>query len=193
MKLIYPAILAGAALAGLAIFVPSWAGKEAVHHITVALPDGRTETISYTGSTIPKVTLNPAPLEIAWPGPAAFGLMPALGGGDGLFADMDRSFGALLHHAEIMQQLAANPGLHDALPFSTGETTYTLIAESLGRGACTRMVQVTQQPGQNKPQVLTRTSGNCDADGAKPAAPAPDSATIKAHMTTATPTARMAL
>ena len=49
MKLIYPAILAAAALVGLAAFAPSLAGRSRlVHHMTVWLPGGGTETISYT-------------------------------------------------------------------------------------------------------------------------------------------------
>jgi hypothetical protein len=167
MKLIYPAILAGAALIGLAAFAPSLAQKQpAVHHMTVWLPGGGMETISYTGSVAPKVIVNPVPFAFGWPGMASFGFAPSFAAMDLLSDDMDREMGAFLRQVETLTRLPTSPDLTNAglqtLP--AGGASYSLISETTVNGSCTRMVQVTRQANSDKPQVISRMSGNC-ADG----------------------------
>lgn len=195
MKLIYPAILAGAALVGLAAFTPSLAGKEpAVHYLTVALPSGGTETITYTGDVVPKVTVNPNPFEIPWSAPTVFGFMPSFVALDRLSADLDREMDAFLHQVGALTRLPASPDLSNAAlqTLPAGGTSYSLISESFGNGSCTHMVQITQRADSEKPKVVSRVSGNCDAGAAKALTPNPTLNVPKAintRMTTSAPVA----
>ncbi len=193
MKLIYPAILAGAALVGVAAFTPSLAGKPPhVHHLTVPLPGGGTETITYTGDVMPKVTMNPASLGFAWPAPIAVGVMPSFVSLDRMSGDMDREMDAFLHQVDTLARLPAgtDPGNAALQKLPAGGASYSLISESVGNGICTRMVQITQRADGEKPEVVSRASGNCDADTAKARTPEPTSKApeaIHAKMTTSTP------
>ena len=70
MKLIHTALLAGAAVLGLAALAPSFADKgQGIHRMTLSLPSGGTEIITYTGDVRPKVTFLGTPFEVAWSEP----------------------------------------------------------------------------------------------------------------------------
>ena len=174
MKLIYPAILAGAALVGLAEFTPSLAGKEpTVHHLTVPLPGGGTETITYTGDVVPEVTVNPDPFDIAWSAPTAFGFTPSFLVLDRLSADMDREMEAFSD--QIGALLPDGPEINwaalQALP--AAGTSFSLISEAMRNGSCTRMVQITKRDNSERPEVVSRVSGNCAAETARATTPEP--------------------
>jgi hypothetical protein len=201
MKLIYPAILACAALAGVALFTLSLAGKQpAVPYLTVALPGGEMQTMTYTGDVQPKVRVYSDPAEIAWPAAASFGLVPPFAALERLSFDMDREMDALVREADTLARLPASPDLSQAtlqgLP--AGEASYSLIFESVGDGTCTRLVQIAQRAAGEKPEMVSRASGNCGAGTSRVLSPEQTftgSATaIPAQMTTPPPvTARATL
>ena len=174
MKFIYPAILAGAALIGLTAFAPPLVHKEpSVHHMTVWLPGGGTETISCTGNVPPKVTLQPSTSVFDWPNRVAFGFMPSFVAMDSLWEDVDRDMAAFLRQAETLSRIPAGSDLKNAdlLTLPEGGASYSLISESTGNGTCTRMVQITRRANSEKPEIVSRTSGNCAADTAPASAP----------------------
>jgi hypothetical protein len=193
MKLIYPAILAGVALVGLAAFAPSLAGKQpTAHHLTIALPGGGTETISYTGDVVPKVSVNADPIEIVWPAPTAFGFQPSFTALDRLSFDMDRQMTAFMRQAEALARGQSSPDLSDAaMQTLPAGATYSLVSETIGDKTCTRTVQITQRIGHEKPEVVTRASGSCDAGTAQPLAPKSMSTpeAIAMHLTMPAPVA----
>jgi hypothetical protein len=189
MKLIHPAILAGAALVGLAAFAPSLAGNQlATHHLSIGLPGGG--TISYTGNAVPKVSVNPGPFEAAWFAPTVFGFGPSFAALDRLSFDMDRQMDAFVRQAEILERSASSPDLSNAaLQTLPAGASYSVMSETVGNGACTRVVQITQRADGEKPEVVSRASGNCDAGTAKALTPGPATApkAIDEHVTTSTP------
>ena len=171
MKLIYPAVLVGAALVGVAAFAPSLAQKEpSVHHMTVWLPGGGTETISYTGSAPPRVTLHPPTALFGGSRMAAFGIMPSFVALDRLSEEMDREMGALIRQAETLPRLTDGSDMTDAAlqTLPTDGVGYSLISQSIGSGTCTRMVQVIRRANSEKPEVQSRTSGHCTSEALVP-------------------------
>ena len=166
MRLIHASLLAGAAVLGLSALALTAAGASpATHQMTVQLPGGGTETIRYTGDVAPKVSFVQEPFAIAWPAPVAFGFAPSFVALDRIAADMDRQMDAFRHQAHTMANLPANGDLSQAAVQNLGPGTsaYTMVSESFGNNVCTRMTQITRPSNGGKPQVVSRTSGNCDA------------------------------
>lgn len=174
MKLIYPAILAGAAVVGLAAFaLPSSEKAPAQHRITVALPHGGTETIAYSGDTVPTVTFHPDRLETAFSAPV-LGSVPSFGG---LAFAMDQEVEAALRQADQLAQNSAQIASQ-----SRGVARYSVISTALGNHACTRLVHVTQRSDSDKPEVVSGTVGDCDGSIDKvPVTNTPSSKLINTH------------
>ena len=197
MKFIYPAILGGAALVGLAVLIPSLAGKgPLVHRLMVPLPDGGTEMITYSGDAAPKVTFHPDSFDFDWPTGPAFGFLPSFVALDRVAASMDRDMGDFLRQAETLERLPAGPTMttSPSRTIPAGDASYSQISEMIGDGTCTRMVQVTQRAPGEKPEVMSRVSGNCDAGNAPVPEPNPAGLkAIKAQMTAAPAASRTAL
>ena len=153
-----------------------------LHHLTVNLPGGGTETIEYSGDVAPKVTfLTPDMVrdreEVrVWSPFAEMQRVSAMM--DAMAADMDRQMQVSLLRAEAMRRLA--PGMTDAalggLP--AGTQSYSITTISNGQGVCTREVRITSGGAGLKPQMVSNSSG-C-GDDAVPAADAPKSTAIKA-------------
>ena len=186
MRLKHASLLVGAAVLGLGAFALPAAGKDpATHEITLRLPGGGTETIRYTGDVAPKVTFVQAPFGVAWAAPTPFGFEPSFAAFDRIGADMDREIDAFWRQAQTMARWSPDSSLTaPALPqLIPGGSAYSFVSESFGNNICTRMTEITSSPDGGKPKVVSRTSGNCDANptGAL-TAPNPSSArTIAVH------------
>jgi len=171
MKLIHTALLAGAAVLGLAALAPSFADKgQGIHRMTLSLPSGGTEIITYTGDVRPKVTFLGTPFEVAWSEPTV--LFPNFVAFDRLAEDMDRRMQILWHQSESAAGLT-NGGLPQASDVTPGTSAYTMISQSYGDQFCSRVTEITAPADGGKPRVVSRTSGNCEASpaGSPPSPP----------------------
>ena len=171
MKLIHTALLAGAAVLGLAALAPSFADKsQAIHRMTVSLPSGGTEIITYTGDVAPKVTFLGTPFEVAWSEPTV--LFPNFVAFDRLAEDMDRQMQILWRQSESAAGLT-DGGLPQASDVTLGTSAYTLISHSYGDQFCSRVTEITAPADGGEPKVVSRTSGNCEASpaGSPPSPP----------------------
>jgi hypothetical protein len=155
-----------------------------LHHLTVNLPGGGTETIEYSGDVAPKVTfLTPEMVRAreeqrVWSPFAQMDRVSALM--DAMAADMDRQMQVSMLRARQMQQQMLTPGMTNAdlqaLP--AGTQSYSVTTISTANGVCTRSVRVTGAGQGMKPQMVSQSSG-C-GDDAVPSADAPKSTAIKA-------------
>ena len=163
MRILSSLLLAGAAIAGVAVLAPTVARELESHYLTIRLPGGGVETIEYAGNVAPRVVFHPVmtPMvdPLAWP--AGFG-SPSFAAFDRMAAEMDRQMDAMMRQAEIMTRLPQNAALnHAVLENLPPGTSYSIVSRSFGNGVCTQTTQVTQRVGDAKPQVVSHTSGNC--------------------------------
>ena len=104
------ALLAGAvvvgvgAVVGLAAFAPSLIGQNN-HELTLQLPGGGTETVVYSGTEVPKVTLRPMLVPAFRPAPSFVWAVPFLTAFDPLFADMNRDLDMLVSAPVLVPSL----------------------------------------------------------------------------------------
>ncbi|HZQ39846.1 MAG TPA: hypothetical protein VFA87_03605, partial [Rhizomicrobium sp.] len=106
MHSLKPLLIAGAAIAGLAVLAPAMARELNIHHMTVPVPGGGVATIEYSGNVAPKVRFLPvAGSQLADPfaWTAAFD-MPSFAALDRMAADMDRQMNVMLHRAEMLSR-----------------------------------------------------------------------------------------
>jgi hypothetical protein len=160
---VFLAGVAALALAGTAAFAA--VKDHNLHEMTVSLPGGGVAHIQYAGNVAPRVTVRSGPFDTAWPAFADFGFVPpALAPWP---VQMDRQMDVLFRRA---QSLALAPwpgaqGLNEAalrhLP--PGSSSYAVTTTSLGNKVCTRTVEVTTPAKGTAPQVVSRKSGDCDA------------------------------
>jgi hypothetical protein len=167
------AALGLAGLAGVAVA----AAIQNSHVITVQLPDGSTAHIRYFGDTPPEVRLETGQpyAPAAWPGSMTGFLDPGFPALDQAMAEMDRQ--AALMRAQAQRLMTAAPsgdGLMraDAGPLPAGVTGYSFVSTISPRGACTRTVEY-RSTGDGRPQVISKTSGDCGAGNAPSGAGAP--------------------
>lgn len=187
MKLIFPAILAVAALAGFAALTPSLADltpspaeRPLLPRLIVPPSHSDIGTASHTGEAASKVAFHTDPFDLDGPAFTAFGVMPSFVALDRLAASMDRDMDDFLHQVASLERLAAVPPM-TKLPLQmlpAGGTSYSLVSETVGNRTCTRMVQITQRAPGAKPQIVSKTSGNCGAAHAPESDSSP--ATLKA-------------
>lgn len=189
-------LIAGAAIAGLAVLAPAVARELNSHKMTVPVPGGGVATIEYSGNVAPKVSFLPVAGErladpFTWP--AALG-MPSFAALDQMAADMDRQMNVMLHRAEMLSRLPQGDGLRGAVMHDLPPgTSFSMVSETTSNGVCTHVTRITQGAGDARPQVVSNTSGNCGEspssalhpssdpalkriNGYVPAAPAPRSA-----------------
>ncbi len=187
MRLTRNAALAG--IASLALAGAAWAADKpakqpGMNVMEVALPGGGVATIRYSGEA-PRVTVGRAGAD------ALMGRHVAA-----RFAAMDRIMVAMAHRAALMRAqmrrtfaaLEAEargapldgkgltwvslPGFGPAagIALPPGAVSYSSVTRISGNGSCTTSVQVTRSSADAEPQVVRRTSGDCDA-AAVPAPP----------------------
>jgi len=156
----------GMAVAGAAVL--ALAGTAALgattHHMTIALPDGGTARIDYSGDVAPRVHFQPPQMitdndNVAFwtPGFGSVGWQM-----DSMAAAMDRQMAAMLQQARVMA--SRTPQLNSATlrDLPAGSESWSVTTVSTGKGSCTRSVHVTGGGERMKPQVVSETSGNCD-------------------------------
>jgi len=160
-------LLAGAvvvgvgAVASLAAFTPSFA-KSGAHELTLQLPGGGSETITYAGDTAPKVTFQTHQIAAAWPAPFFAGwAVPSFVGLDPVIADMNRQFEMLAKLPLLMPQMPDQPLSAAALGNLPAGTSYSMVSQTTPNGVCMRYTEITKAPGDAKPKVVSQSSGNC--------------------------------
>ena len=196
MHSLKPLLIAGAAIAGLAVLAPAVARELNTHHMTVPVPGGGVAIIEYSGNVAPKISFRPiAGPQLADPfaWSAAFDL-PSFAALDRMAADMDQQMNVMMHRAEMLSRLPQDDGLRSAVMHDLPPgTSFSMVSETTSNGVCTHVTRITQGAGDAKPQVVSNTSGNCGErpsaalpasgdpnltriNGDMPAAPAPHSA-----------------
>jgi hypothetical protein len=179
MRLIHTSLLAGAAVLGLSAFALPASGKDpTVHEMTIQLPGGGSETIQYSGAVAPKVSFDQRPVLLASPAPIAFGFEPSFAAFDQIAADMDRQMDAFWRQADAMTRGPQSPDLSqvELQNLGPGTSAYSVVSESFGNNFCSRVTQITTPPNGGKPQVVSRTSGNCNASPGSALTTAPNPA-----------------
>lgn len=179
MHIIRTSLLSGAAallLSGAS--VGALAKGPQTHVMTVRLPGGDVEEIRYSGDVRPQVTVSPgdAFADLGWPA-AFFGPDSTFAQMDRISAAMDRQMGLMMRNAEA---LAAEPALAtgiDQVKLPPGMQSYSLVSSMSGNGICGRSVEITSRGDGQKPQVVSKTWGNCGraqngAGANSPASPA---------------------
>ena len=161
MRKAYAIVLAG--LGAVTLTGAAVAASRDTHTMTVPLPDGSTARIEYVGNVAPKVTVNPAPLSVAFP---SFGML------DRNFADMQRQIDAMMREMNNVaaHPLAGVPGMNVAVYGNAPERTQsvTVVSSSNGSKTCTRTTEVTSQGAGKPPKVVTNVSGDCAKTSAPP-------------------------
>ena len=182
MRLLSSFLLAGAAVAGLAVLAPTVARELDTHRLTVHLPGGGVETIEYSGKVAPRVTFQPVMVpartvfdpwaDSFWP--VGFG-MPSFAAFDRMAAEMDAHMNAMMRQAELLTRLPQGQPLDQAVlkDLPPGTTSFSYVATSSGNGVCTHVTRVTRGADDAKPQVVSQTSGDCGSGSTAPGATAP--------------------
>ncbi|HXR86438.1 MAG TPA: hypothetical protein VN728_05695 [Stellaceae bacterium] len=163
MKILPTTLLAGVASV-------AFAGTVAAHTLTLQLPGGATEQITYSGDVAPQVSILPAPVSPAadWAlGPQSpFALMQQIA------AQMDRDADVMMRQMqEIAAQPLAGPGQPipiDMTRLPPGTQSYSFVSTLSPRGVCSQSTEIIAKGAGQKPQVITHRSGDCSApsDGA---------------------------
>ncbi|HEX3431073.1 MAG TPA: hypothetical protein VHT03_09310 [Rhizomicrobium sp.] len=173
-------LLAGAAVVLLCAAGDIAAAKSPESHVmTIRLPGGGVEEIRYTGNVPPRVIVSPAgtPVDFGWP--------VAFFGPDSAFAELNRISTEMNQQMDLMlrnaRTLAAEPGLVteiNAGKLPPGSESYSFVSTMSGNGACAKSVEITSRGGGQKPQVVSKTWGDCgkgsDGDGVNSLAPSAD-------------------
>lgn len=163
MKIFPTTLLAGVASV-------AFAGTVAAHTLTLQLPDGATEQITYSGDVAPQVSITPAPAvatapqDIDWVfGPQSpFALMQQIA------AQMDREADAMRRQMQdIAAQPLAGPGQPidiDMSKLPPGTQSYSFVSTLSPSGVCSQSTEIIAKGAGQQPQVITHRSGNCGAD-----------------------------
>jgi hypothetical protein len=179
MRIIQTALLTGvAAIACVGVAAMAASPKPQTHVLTVQLPDGSVEQIQYSGDIAPQVALAPggmpvgsfAPLLGPAPANAPFALLARMS------AEMDRQMADMMRNARAMP-MPDFAGLGqvqqaDLAKLPPGTQSYSFVSTINGGKACTRSVQITQGSDQ-KPRVVSQTSGDCAGQPGAAPGPAP--------------------
>jgi len=161
MQTVRTVLLAGAAAVLLSAICGMAAAQEPKTHVmTIRLPGGGLEEIHYSGNVAPRVIVSPEvmPGDLSWPA--------AVFGPDSAFAEFDRISAAMDRQVEVMlrnaQALAAEPGVTeiDAGRLPPG-ASYSLVSTLSGDGMCGKSVEITSRGDGQKPQVVSKSWGDC--------------------------------
>jgi len=167
MRKMHTALFAGAvvvglgALAGVAAFAPSLVGREnATHELTLQLPGGGTETITYSGKVAPRVNFHAPGLAAFWPAMSDWAMSPVMPI-DPLVASMNRHLEMLANVPLLISSVPSLPLSQAALGNLPAGASYSVVSETIGNGVCTRFTQITKAIGDAKPKIVSQNSGNC--------------------------------
>jgi hypothetical protein len=157
---VFLAGVAAIALAGTA----AWAADSNVHQMTIRLPGGGVEHITYTGDVAPKVVVQPN-------GVAAF---PQIGFMPMAFPDMAQIQAHMAAQMAQMHAMMQRANAMAAQSFAAGANgPLSISAGGLPAGShfCARSVQITTG-ADGKQNIVTHTTGDCGGGGAQTSAPA---------------------
>jgi hypothetical protein len=167
-------LIAGAAVLSLGGVAGSALARAVETHVmTVQLPGGGVEQIRYSGDVAPEIVFGPAADVGFWGWDAPFADLARIS------AEMDREMSGMFREIEAMPAVPVNGWSEAALAnLPPGTQSYSYVSTFSGNGVCGRSVQVTSEGPGHKPQVVTRSFGNCGAHGAAalPDVAAPDQA-----------------
>ncbi|MBA2934482.1 hypothetical protein HZF05_10270 [Sphingomonas sp. CGMCC 1.13654] len=155
------------ALAGvvaLAIAGAALAANRDMHILKVGLPDGSVARIEYAGDVAPKVTVAPASGAAPTALLDAFDTAP-FAAFDRIAASMDRDMDTMVHEIGALQPLLTpDAGKLDLAALSKlppGTVSYRLVSTGNGNEMCSRSVEVTSYGPDQKPKVVSSSSGDC--------------------------------
>ena len=157
--------VAAAAIAGVAA-----AAALNTHTLTVRLPNGGVERITYTGDVAPRVEVATAgaPVPIVWSGQPGFD-DTAFAAMDQMSAQMDQEMVAMFRQADALEAraLSGPDGLTTAstAAMPAGAQSFSFVSTMSGAGVCSRSVEITSTGRGEKPRVVRQTSGNCGTAG----------------------------
>lgn len=165
MKKITTGLLAG--IAALAVAGTAVAATAHDHVLKIALPDGSVEHIRYRGDVAPQVVLLPAQTMPVGPvGPVALFEAP-FADFDRIAAEMDRQADAMFRQVATMAAApAGRDGKLDTVAFGklpAGTFHYSFVSMSTGNGTCSRSVEMTSYGPDQKPKLVSQSSGDCGA------------------------------
>jgi hypothetical protein len=174
--------VASVALAGLAGH--AFAGGSQTHVMTVQLPGGAIEQIRYSGDVAPRVVVNPDLADVGFFDPVAwYDPFPMFAR---ISTQIDQEINGMMRQAQVMsaESLGGAPGVTEAAlgKLPPGAESYSFVSTVSGSGVCGRSVQVTSEGPGRKPNVVTKSFGNCSADATSselPGASAPGVVQIK--------------
>jgi hypothetical protein len=177
------AVLAGIASLALAGGAATAApGDEAVKVMNLSLPDGSVARIHYQGDTPPRVVIAEAPAPRWFMPVAAYRFEAApFATFHQIAAEMNQRMAEMMRLMELATPVALDgaPGLRLASNGTLPEGGYSFVSRSVTQGGCTRTVHMTRTEADAEPNVVTRTSGDCDGGREKtPAEPAESRVTI---------------
>jgi hypothetical protein len=172
MRKYHVALLAGAvvvglgAVMGLAAFAPSLAGsKTGKHELTLQLPRGGTEIITYSGDAAPRVSFHSQRLATLWPAPISYiWSAPSFVALDPVIADMSRQLNMLASTPLLIPPVIDQPLSAATLSNLPPGTSYSMVSETTGNGVCTHFTQITKAAGDTKPKIVSQSSGDCGTD-----------------------------
>jgi hypothetical protein len=147
---------------------------ETLHKMQVALPDGGTVHVEYTGEVAPKVTVEQAPPQAR----VAYDPFAEL---DRIAYQMRARQQAMLQQMAAMQQAAAEgrataPGQVALVGNVPAGAQVSYFSSTTDANGCTQTVQYSSDGSGAEPQVTRASSGSCDSAAASDAAPAPAAA-----------------
>lgn len=141
---------------------PTW------HSMTVTLPGGGVEHVTYSGDVRPEIVVMPnarfansvlapftRPLLSFWEDPVFADM-------DRISAQMDREMNAMMQQAATLQA-GARQGVYNASlgKVAPGTVEYSQISTWSRNGVCTRTMRLTSSGDDRKPQMVSSTSGDC--------------------------------
>jgi hypothetical protein len=142
-----------------------------MHIMKVGLPDGSVARIEYVGDVAPRVTVAPASGAVPIALFNAFDTAP-FAAFDRIAASMDRDMDAMVHEIGALQPpLMPDAGKLDLAAFSKlppGTVSYRFVSTSNGNDMCNRSVEVTSYGPDQKPKVVSSSSGDCTSTNRAP-------------------------
>ena len=151
-------------IAALAVACVSFAAVRDTHTVKVGLPDGSTARIEYSGDVVPRLILAPLPGAIPVVLTDEFDSAP-VSALDQVAAEMDRQAAAMILRAAPLQALPGSvqrKGDTVALgKLPAGTMHYELMSATGESPTCTRSVEMTSYGLDEKPSIVSTTSGDC--------------------------------
>ena len=164
MRKLRTAVLTG--IAALAVTGVGLAAGRDMHMMKVNLPDGAVARIEYKGDVAPTVTYVPTSQVMPVSLFDLFDNAP-FAAFDWIAAEMDRQTGAMFHEAGALSAVPPlDSGKLDLAALSKlprGTFHYQFVSTSNGSGTCHRSIEVTSWGSDQKPKVISNSSGDCKA------------------------------